>query len=132
MTDHDSDPFANLESLNMTAAPSPKLDQDGTKTRKHERYHLGIIQGDRLAEDFDHEVSASRYGLSGFHASLISGKTKDEIVADVESAIADLFPMEPTSKSKMATHRYIRIGALLLAAQKSGKTEEESILALLG
>ncbi len=129
----DNDPFENLEELGKATAPPPKAaTADGEKpARKHERHHLGIIQGDRYAEDFEQQISPSRYGLSRFHAALIAGKSKDEIIMAVESAIDELFPQEPTTKGKMATHRYIRIGALLLAAQKGGKTEEEAIQALL-
>lgn len=127
-----SNPFDNLESLSQPSAPSPKVENDGEPAkRKHERYHLGIIQGDRLGGDFEQTIGPARYGLSKFHAALIAGKTKDDIIAEVESALEDLFPQEPTKKSQLATHRYLRVSALLLAAQRGGHTEESAIMALL-
>ncbi len=123
------DPFDHLGSMSEPSAPV--LPKGEKAARKHCIYHLGKIQGDSLGDDFEQQINPAKYGLSKFHASLIAGKNKLQIVAEVENAIKALFPREPTSKTKMAAHRYIRIGAILLAAQKGGHTEESAIQALL-
>lgn len=125
--------FGNLEldRLNEKVERTVNAPADGDKPeRKHERYHLGIIQGDRYAGDFEQTVSAARYGLSPVHAAILAGRDKDTFKDDTETAIGNIFPGEPTKKNLMALHRYVRVGSILQAADAVGHTEE-SLLELI-